>query len=65
MATSLEIGRLSDEIVDVCDGEGELFLYFSFTLFVLDLLLGLIFPFNDRKLSISISESHTTEVSDK
>ena len=32
-----------DEIVDVCDGEGELFLYFSFILFALDLLLGLSF----------------------
>ena len=65
MLVSFGFVGISDEIVDVCDGEGELFLYFSFTLFVLDLLLGLMFPFNDRKLSISISESHTTEVSDK
>ena len=65
MGGSDTVGFISDEIVDVWDGVGELFLYLSFTLLVLGLCLGLIFPFKLRKLSISISESHTTEVSDK
>ena len=62
---SVSFGKSIDEIVETsCDGEGELFRCGIFVSFLLPLLLLFLFTFKLLKLSISINDSHLTEVSE-
>ena len=62
--TLVEVGGFLDNIVEVFDGEGDLFLYGDFVSFLLLLPFWFLFPFKLLKLSTLINKSQITDVSD-